>query len=48
LVQQVIGRLAEFGFHNVEEVEVVEESVRFALPQELVGPGASLTQIANG
>jgi 4-hydroxy-3-methylbut-2-enyl diphosphate reductase len=45
LVRQVIGRLAELGFHNVEEVEVIEESVRFALPPELAPHGALLTQI---
>ncbi|GAA5084025.1 4-hydroxy-3-methylbut-2-enyl diphosphate reductase [Thermocatellispora tengchongensis] len=35
LVQQVIAHLAARGFGEVEEVESVEESVRFALPHEL-------------
>jgi 4-hydroxy-3-methylbut-2-enyl diphosphate reductase len=46
LVQQLIAHLHDRGFHRVEEVELVEEDVRFALPPELaVSP--RLTQIAN-
>jgi len=48
LVQRVIGRLGQLGFRNVQEVEVIEEDVRFALPAELAPHGAQLTQIANG
>jgi 4-hydroxy-3-methylbut-2-enyl diphosphate reductase len=48
LVQRVIGRLRQLDFRNVEEVEVIEEDVRFALPPELAPHGARLTQIANG
>jgi len=48
LVQRVIGRLGQLGFRNVQEVEVIEEDVRFALPPELAPQGARLTQIANG
>lgn len=36
LVQQVISVLSEHGFSNVEEVEVMPENVRFALPPEIV------------
>jgi len=35
LVQQVMDRLKEWGFTRVEEVEWIEEDVRFALPAEL-------------
>ena len=35
LVCQVVDRLKEWGFTRVEEVEWVEEDVRFALPAEL-------------
>jgi 4-hydroxy-3-methylbut-2-en-1-yl diphosphate reductase len=37
LVQQVLDRLKGWGFTRVEEVEWVEEDVRFALPVELKG-----------
>ncbi len=36
LVQEVIAYLRKRGFRNVEETEVVEENVRFALPPEIV------------
>jgi 4-hydroxy-3-methylbut-2-enyl diphosphate reductase len=48
LVQRVIGRLGQLGFRNVQEVEVIQEDVRFALPPELAPAGARLTQIAIG
>ncbi|MEU9835985.1 4-hydroxy-3-methylbut-2-enyl diphosphate reductase [Streptosporangium sp. NPDC048047] len=35
LVTEVLAHLAERGFADVEEVESVQESVRFALPHEL-------------
>jgi 4-hydroxy-3-methylbut-2-enyl diphosphate reductase len=35
LVDGVLGRLADLGFADVEEVEAVEESLVFALPHEL-------------
>jgi 4-hydroxy-3-methylbut-2-enyl diphosphate reductase len=35
LVSAVLGKLAERGFGDVEEVEAVEEDVTFALPREL-------------
>jgi 4-hydroxy-3-methylbut-2-enyl diphosphate reductase len=48
LVQRVVGRLRHLGFRNVQELEVVEEDVRFALPAELAPQAARLTQIAIG
>jgi 4-hydroxy-3-methylbut-2-enyl diphosphate reductase len=35
LVQELIEFLAGHGFHRLEEVELVEEDVRFSLPPEL-------------
>jgi 4-hydroxy-3-methylbut-2-enyl diphosphate reductase len=35
LVRDVLGRLAELGFDDVEDVDAVEEHMVFALPQEL-------------
>ena len=47
LVQRIVGHLAQFGFARVEEVEVIEEDVMFALPPELAAHQGELTQIAN-
>jgi 4-hydroxy-3-methylbut-2-enyl diphosphate reductase len=47
LVQQLIAHLHAHGFHKVEEVELVDEDVRFALPPELAAVSERLTQIAN-
>jgi 4-hydroxy-3-methylbut-2-enyl diphosphate reductase len=41
LVKQVIEHLADFGFGAADEVEVIEEDVRFALPAELMGGTSS-------
>jgi 4-hydroxy-3-methylbut-2-en-1-yl diphosphate reductase len=38
LVAQVLGRLAEAGFGEVEETEAVRETLAFALPHELRRP----------
>jgi 4-hydroxy-3-methylbut-2-en-1-yl diphosphate reductase len=35
LVQDLLNRLAQLGFDEVEEIEPVTESMRFALPREL-------------
>jgi len=35
LVQRVIASLDVYGFHDVEEVQVKDEDVRFGLPEEL-------------
>ncbi len=47
LVEDLIAYLRRHGFHRVEEVELVEEDVRFALPPELAAASARLTQIAT-
>ena len=47
LVNRVIQSLARFGFDHGEEVEVVEEDVKFALPPELAPFENQLTTIAN-
>ena len=47
LVQRIVRHLAQFGFARVEEVEVIEEDVMFALPPELAVHQGQLTQIAN-
>ncbi len=39
LVQQVIEHMKEVGFGSADEVEVIEEDVRFALPPELLAAG---------
>jgi len=36
LVEELIGFLREDGFHQVEEIEMVDEDVRFSLPSELM------------
>jgi len=36
LVQELIEFLREWGFHEMEELELVEEDVRFSLPGELM------------
>ncbi len=46
LVQQLISHLHSYGFQRVEEVELVEEDVRFALPSELAAVSPRLTNIA--
>ncbi|MBK5291368.1 MAG: 4-hydroxy-3-methylbut-2-enyl diphosphate reductase [Acidobacteriia bacterium] len=45
LVEELVESLSRFGFHNVEQVEIKDEDVRFSLPGELQSP-AMLTQIA--
>jgi 4-hydroxy-3-methylbut-2-enyl diphosphate reductase len=35
LVQELIAFLSDRGFHDMEEIELVEEDVRFSLPAEL-------------
>jgi 4-hydroxy-3-methylbut-2-en-1-yl diphosphate reductase len=45
LVQSLVNSLSRFGFHNVEEVEIKDEDVRFSLPAELQ-TAVSLTQIS--
>ena len=44
LVQQVIARLQQAGYSSLEEVEVIEEDVHFALPPELLRRPARVAQ----
>jgi 4-hydroxy-3-methylbut-2-en-1-yl diphosphate reductase len=36
LVEELIAIPADDGFHQVEEIELVDEDVRFSLPSELM------------
>jgi 4-hydroxy-3-methylbut-2-enyl diphosphate reductase len=36
LVQQLVDYLRDLGFHQIEEIELVDEDVRFSLPSELM------------
>jgi 4-hydroxy-3-methylbut-2-en-1-yl diphosphate reductase len=47
LVDQLIAALKEHGFHQMEEVELVEEDVRFSLPTELAHAPNALTTIST-
>jgi 4-hydroxy-3-methylbut-2-en-1-yl diphosphate reductase len=47
LVDQLIGSLRDHGFHQLEEVELVEEDVRFSLPAELAHASSALTTIST-
>jgi 4-hydroxy-3-methylbut-2-enyl diphosphate reductase len=47
LVEELVAALQNEGFVQLEEVELVEEDVRFSLPGELTHAAAALTQIAN-
>ena len=47
LVQDLVGFLREQGFGSLEEVELVEEDVRFSLPLELGRAAAGLTTIST-
>ncbi|MEO7651257.1 MAG: 4-hydroxy-3-methylbut-2-enyl diphosphate reductase [Bryobacteraceae bacterium] len=46
LVQNLIVWLRSNGFHQLEEIELVEEDVRFSLPGELQAAGSRLTTIS--
>jgi 4-hydroxy-3-methylbut-2-enyl diphosphate reductase len=47
LVDQLIASLRDRGFHQLEEVELVEEDVRFSLPGELAHAASALTTIST-
>jgi 4-hydroxy-3-methylbut-2-enyl diphosphate reductase len=47
LVDQLIASLKDLGFHHLEEVELVEEDVRFSLPGELGHAASALTTIST-
>jgi 4-hydroxy-3-methylbut-2-en-1-yl diphosphate reductase len=36
LVQQLVDYLRDLGFHQIEEIELVDEDVRFSLPSALM------------
>ncbi|MGQ9919217.1 MAG: 4-hydroxy-3-methylbut-2-enyl diphosphate reductase [Bryobacteraceae bacterium] len=42
LVQELIDALRERGFHSVEEIDIIDEDVRFSLPAEVQVPLARL------
>jgi 4-hydroxy-3-methylbut-2-enyl diphosphate reductase len=46
LVGRLISSLSQYGFHQVEEMEIKEEDVRFSLPAELEQAHTRLTTIA--
>jgi len=46
LVQNLVAWLRRNGFHNLEEVELVEEDVHFSLPGELQASASRLTTIS--
>lgn len=46
LVRELIRSLAGYGFHHVEEIQIKEEDVRFALPGELMRAPSRLTTVA--
>ncbi|HUJ22024.1 MAG TPA: 4-hydroxy-3-methylbut-2-enyl diphosphate reductase [Bryobacteraceae bacterium] len=47
LVEQLIASLCEHGFRQLEEVELVEEDVRFSLPGELTQAASGFTTIST-
>jgi len=47
LVEQLIASLREHGFRQLEEVELVEEDVRFSLPGELTQAASGFTTIST-
>jgi 4-hydroxy-3-methylbut-2-enyl diphosphate reductase len=46
LVQEVVSYLAEQGFGNVQELEIMPENVRFGLPPEIVATIAAAPAVA--
>jgi 4-hydroxy-3-methylbut-2-en-1-yl diphosphate reductase len=48
LVQELLEYLGQCGFRRVEEIEMVDEDVRFSLPHELAHNPATLTNISIG
>lgn len=47
LVENLVTFLRQHGFHQLEEVELVEEDVRFSLPPELNRAASGLTSIST-
>jgi 4-hydroxy-3-methylbut-2-en-1-yl diphosphate reductase len=46
LVADLVGFLRDRGFHRLEEVELIDEDVRFSLPPELTRATSGLTMIS--
>jgi len=46
LVQELVSFLRDQGFHRLEEVELIDEDVRFSLPPELAKAANGLTTIS--
>ena len=46
LVEELVGFLRDQGFHRLEEVELIDEDVRFSLPPELARTAPGLTTIS--
>src|SRR5580693_6897375 len=46
LVEELVAALQQEGFRQLEEVELIEEDVRFSLPGELAQAASSLTHIS--
>ncbi|MGO4882542.1 MAG: 4-hydroxy-3-methylbut-2-enyl diphosphate reductase [Bryobacteraceae bacterium] len=46
LVEELVGFLRDRGFHRLEEVELIDEDVRFSLPPELTRAVPGLTTIS--
>ena len=47
LVEQIISALRSEGYGQLEEVEMIEEDVRFSLPPELAGAASHLLSISR-
>ena len=47
LVEEIVAALRTHGYGQLEEVEMVEEDVRFSLPSELAGAGRRLHHIST-
>jgi 4-hydroxy-3-methylbut-2-enyl diphosphate reductase len=45
LVEQIVEALRTQGYKQLEEVEMIEEDVRFSLPPELAGAASQLHSI---
>jgi len=46
LVEELVGFLRDQGFNRLEEVELIDEDVRFSLPPELTRATPGLTTIS--
>jgi 4-hydroxy-3-methylbut-2-enyl diphosphate reductase len=47
LVEEIVEALRTEGFAQLEEVEMIEEDVRFSLPSELAGASSQLHSISR-